>query len=142
MTASGATAGSKRRRHAAGHAAASISDDGRVIEDDPDVGPNGGPKHWTDMEKNNLFTWLLCSDEHWDAFKTKMNTVFREVSPAIFYSFPVPFWYPHESDTSNSDTTCLILQGIYSTLWRPQVLYSFEELLPPQHRDLQADPCL
>ncbi|KAI0956017.1 hypothetical protein AcV7_006531 [Taiwanofungus camphoratus] len=84
MTASGATAGSKRRRHAAGHAAASISDDGRVIEDDPDVGPNGGPKHWTDMEKNNLFTWLLCSDEHWDAFKTKMNTVFREASIQLF----------------------------------------------------------
>ncbi|KZT07661.1 uncharacterized protein LAESUDRAFT_742775 [Laetiporus sulphureus 93-53] len=52
--------------------------------DDPDVGPNGGPKHWTDSEKTSLFNWLLLHDNHWDMFRTKMNTVFRDASAQIF----------------------------------------------------------
>ncbi|KAH9926827.1 hypothetical protein B0H21DRAFT_138175 [Amylocystis lapponica] len=48
--------------------------------EEPDVGPNGGPKHWTDYEKNRLFRWMLCDDQHWDMFRSKMNTVFRDVS--------------------------------------------------------------
>ena len=47
-------------------------------KDESDVGPSGGPKHWTDDEKSKLFHWLLDSDERWEAFGTKMNTVFRE----------------------------------------------------------------
>lgn len=41
---------------------------------------NHGAKHWTDEEKTKFFVWLLGSDEHWDAFSTKMNTCFREAS--------------------------------------------------------------
>ncbi|KAI0635687.1 hypothetical protein C8Q77DRAFT_1071664 [Trametes polyzona] len=51
---------------------------------DMDVGPNGGPKHWTEDEKTRFFTWLLTSDDHWEAFRTRMNTVFRECSNELF----------------------------------------------------------
>ena len=50
-----------------------------VVKDESDVGPSGGPKHWTDEEKARLFHWMLDDDERWEAFGTKMNTVFREV---------------------------------------------------------------
>ncbi|KIP04391.1 hypothetical protein PHLGIDRAFT_195715 [Phlebiopsis gigantea 11061_1 CR5-6] len=55
-------------------------------KEDSDVGPSGGPKHWTDEEKSRLFHWLLDSDERWEAFGTKMNTVFREGSTQLFNS--------------------------------------------------------
>jgi len=58
--------------------------DGAAERDDTEVGPHGGPKHWTDSEKNSLFSWLLVHDKHWDMFKTKMNTVFRDASVQIF----------------------------------------------------------
>lgn len=48
-----------------------------------EAGPSGGPKHWTDEEKSRLFHWMLDSDERWEAFGTKMNSVFREVSALI-----------------------------------------------------------
>ncbi|PCH42284.1 hypothetical protein WOLCODRAFT_89730 [Wolfiporia cocos MD-104 SS10] len=52
--------------------------------DDSDVGPNGGPKHWTDTEKNSLFNWLMVPDKNWEMFKSKMNTVFRDAAAQIF----------------------------------------------------------
>ncbi|GBE87789.1 hypothetical protein SCP_1200130 [Sparassis crispa] len=76
---------SKRRR--APVASPGVAEERADYEkEDPDVGPNGGPKHWTDQEKTNLFTWILCNDAHWDAFNTKMNTVFRDTATAIFGS--------------------------------------------------------
>ncbi|KZT73127.1 hypothetical protein DAEQUDRAFT_743343 [Daedalea quercina L-15889] len=50
-----------------------------IERDEADLGPNGGPKHWTDSEKDSLFHWLLDSDKNWDLFRSKMNTVFRDV---------------------------------------------------------------
>ncbi|KAF9815619.1 hypothetical protein IEO21_04479 [Rhodonia placenta] len=68
---------------ASAQSAASTSRKRRILpaheRDESEVGPNGGPKHWTDAEKNSLFQWLLVHDKHWDMFRTKMNTVFREV---------------------------------------------------------------
>ena len=61
-----------------GGAGAGAGEDGEEGQD-LEVGPNGGAKHWTEEEKTRFFTWMLTSDEHWDAFKTRMNTVFREV---------------------------------------------------------------
>lgn len=66
--------GKKRRQRAA----TVVGEDGEEGQD-LDVGPNGGAKHWTDEEKSRFFTWMLSSDVHWDAFRTRMNTVFREV---------------------------------------------------------------
>lgn len=57
-----------------------------VLRDDNDVGPSGGPKHWTDEEKGRLFHWMLDDDERWEAFGTKMNTIFREGSAQLFQS--------------------------------------------------------
>lgn len=50
-----------------------------IERDEADLGPNGGPKHWTDGEKDTLFHWLLDNDKNWDMFRSKMNTVFRDV---------------------------------------------------------------
>ncbi|PIL29764.1 hypothetical protein GSI_07969 [Ganoderma sinense ZZ0214-1] len=79
--------GAKKRRQRIGASGASASavgaedgDDGQDME----VGPNGGAKHWTEEEKTRFFTWMLTSDEHWEAFKTRMNTVFRECSAELF----------------------------------------------------------
>lgn len=50
------------------------------IKEDSDLGPSGGAKHWTDEEKTRLFHWMLTDDNRWEAFGSKMNTIFREVS--------------------------------------------------------------
>ena len=70
-------AGKKRRQRVGAAGSAEDMDDGQDLE----VGPNGGAKHWTEEDKTKFFTWMLTSDEHWDAFRTRMNTVFREVRP-------------------------------------------------------------
>lgn len=72
--------GKKRRQRGGGSASAAGAggEDGEEAQD-LEVGPNGGAKHWTEEEKTRFFTWMLTSDEHWDAFRTRMNTVFREV---------------------------------------------------------------
>ena len=54
-----------------------------IERDEADLGPNGGPKHWTDNEKDTLFHWLLDNDKNWDMFRSKMNTVFRDVSMLV-----------------------------------------------------------
>ncbi|KAI1797345.1 hypothetical protein LXA43DRAFT_877996 [Ganoderma leucocontextum] len=82
-------AGAKKRRQRSGAAGASAGGGAGAGEDgedgqDLEVGPNGGAKHWTEEEKTRFFTWMLTSDEHWDAFKTRMNTVFRECSAELF----------------------------------------------------------
>ena len=75
-------AGARKRRQrtaaAGGSASAAGGEDGEDGQD-LEVGPNGGAKHWTEEEKTRFFTWMLTNDEHWEAFKTRMNTVFREV---------------------------------------------------------------
>ena len=73
--------GKKRRQRMGGGSVSAAGpgvDDGEEAQD-LEVGPNGGAKHWTEEEKTRFFTWMLTSDEHWDAFRTRMNTVFREV---------------------------------------------------------------
>ncbi|KAI0711892.1 hypothetical protein C8T65DRAFT_718005 [Cerioporus squamosus] len=80
--------GKKRRQRAAGGSASASAagaggEDGEEAQD-LEVGPNGGAKHWTEEEKTRFFTWMLTSDEHWDAFRTRMNTVFRECSNELF----------------------------------------------------------
>ena len=60
--------------------------EGEVAKDEGDVGPSGGPKHWSDEEKSRLFHWMLDNDERWEAFGTKMNTVFREVSTHVLHA--------------------------------------------------------
>ncbi|CCL98170.1 uncharacterized protein FIBRA_00164 [Fibroporia radiculosa] len=82
MSASSGAGPSRKRRQQS--VAGAHTGEGTAERDDADVGPNGGPKHWTDSEKSNLFTWLLASDKNWDMFKTKMNTVFRDASAQIF----------------------------------------------------------
>ncbi|KAI0661503.1 hypothetical protein C8Q70DRAFT_659824 [Cubamyces menziesii] len=72
----------KRRPRASGHENGAEAGEGE--SQDLDVGPNGGPKHWTEDEKSRFFTWMLTSDDHWDAFRTRMNTVFRECSNELF----------------------------------------------------------
>ncbi|RDX57558.1 hypothetical protein OH76DRAFT_1395390 [Lentinus brumalis] len=78
--------GKKRRQRAAGGSASAAGAGGEDGEEaqDLEVGPNGGAKHWTEEEKTRFFTWMLTSDEHWDAFRTRMNTVFRECSNELF----------------------------------------------------------
>ena len=49
--------------------------------EDDDVGPGGGAKHWSVEEKTRLFSWILEDDERWENFGSKMNVVFREVRP-------------------------------------------------------------
>ncbi|TBU32519.1 hypothetical protein BD311DRAFT_775168 [Dichomitus squalens] len=78
-----ADAGAKKRRARVAGAASGAGEDGEEGQD-LEVGPNGGAKHWTEEEKTRFFTWMLMSDEHWDAFKTRMNTVFRECSAELF----------------------------------------------------------
>ncbi|THH01627.1 hypothetical protein EW026_g1130 [Hermanssonia centrifuga] len=56
------------------------------MKDEPDVGPAGGAKHWTDEEKSRLFNWMLNDDDRWDQFGSKMNTIFREGSKTLFNS--------------------------------------------------------
>ncbi|KAI0749556.1 hypothetical protein C8Q80DRAFT_1100892 [Daedaleopsis nitida] len=78
--------GRKRRQRAVTASvagAAAGAEDGEEVQD-MDVGPNGGAKHWTEEEKTRFFRWMLTSDEHWDAFRTRMNTVFRECSTELF----------------------------------------------------------
>ncbi|KAI0768081.1 hypothetical protein BD413DRAFT_494060 [Trametes elegans] len=79
---SAAAEGSGRKRRF--RASASGEDGGDGDAQDLDVGPNGGPKHWTEEEKTRFFTWMLTSDDHWEAFRTRMNTVFRECSNELF----------------------------------------------------------
>ncbi|KAH9928645.1 uncharacterized protein B0H18DRAFT_953885 [Fomitopsis serialis] len=55
-----------------------------IERDEADLGPNGGPKHWTDSEKDTLFHWLLDNDKNWDMFRSKMNTVFRDAATQVF----------------------------------------------------------
>lgn len=74
---SGMSEGSVRKRRQRAPNGGDLDGDGDMH--DLDVGPNGGPKHWTEGEKTKFFTWMLTSDDHWDAFRTRMNTVFREV---------------------------------------------------------------
>ena len=38
-------------------------DDGADDDEDSHLGPNGGPKHWTSIEKSKLFDWILANDE-------------------------------------------------------------------------------
>ncbi|KAH9856481.1 hypothetical protein C2E23DRAFT_443059 [Lenzites betulinus] len=73
--------GGARKRHHARAPADGLANGG---EGDAEVGPNGGPKHWTEDEKTRFFTWMLTSDDHWEAFRTRMNTVFRECSNEVF----------------------------------------------------------
>lgn len=47
--------------------------------DEEDVGPGGGAKHWSVVEKTRLFRWILEDDERWEQFGSKMNVIFREV---------------------------------------------------------------
>lgn len=61
------------------------SDNGADLRDDYEVGPAGGAKHWTDEEKSRLFHWMLSDDERWEAFGSKMNTIFREVGVFLCY---------------------------------------------------------
>lgn len=68
---------SKKRKARAHHANA---ENGGESRDDNDVGPAGGAKHWSDEEKSRLFHWMLSDDERWEAFGSKMNTIFREVA--------------------------------------------------------------
>ncbi|RPD61113.1 hypothetical protein L227DRAFT_574736 [Lentinus tigrinus ALCF2SS1-6] len=78
--------GKKRRQRVGGGSASAagvIGEDGEEAQD-LEVGPNGGAKHWTEEEKTRFFTWMLTSEEHWDAFRTRMNTVFRECSNELF----------------------------------------------------------
>ncbi|KAL1937473.1 hypothetical protein VTO73DRAFT_13196 [Trametes versicolor] len=79
---SGMSEGSLRKRRQRVPNGGDLDGDGDMH--DLDVGPNGGPKHWTEGEKTKFFTWMLTSDDHWDAFRTRMNTVFRECSSELF----------------------------------------------------------
>ncbi|KAI0649285.1 hypothetical protein C8Q79DRAFT_949823 [Trametes meyenii] len=86
-----ASANSKRKQPDSTSEAAARKRRQRVGEDaadadgeDLNIGPNGGPKHWTEDEKTRFFTWMLTNDDHWDAFRTRMNTVFRECSSELF----------------------------------------------------------
>ena len=72
-------AGKKRRQRAGGGGGSGGGAEDADELQDLEVGPNGGAKHWTEEDKSKFFTWMLASDEHWDAFRTRMNTVFREV---------------------------------------------------------------
>ncbi|KAI0087272.1 hypothetical protein BDY19DRAFT_242177 [Irpex rosettiformis] len=56
------------------------------VKEDCDLGPSGGAKHWTDEEKTRLFHWMLTDDNRWEAFGSKMNTIFREGSAVLFSS--------------------------------------------------------
>ncbi|KAI0671577.1 hypothetical protein C8Q78DRAFT_972858 [Trametes maxima] len=75
---SASEAGARKRKQRVGEDV--VDADG----DDANIGPNGGPKHWTEDEKTRFFTWMLTNDDHWDAFRTRMNTVFRECSNELF----------------------------------------------------------
>jgi hypothetical protein len=77
--------------------------EGEGTKDDGDVGPAGGPKHWTDDEKGKLFHWLLDNDERWETFGTKMNTIYREVRlscPSIVETWSN--WYPRAPRNSST----------------------------------------
>ena len=71
--------GKKRRQRVGGAGSTEDVEDAQDLE----VGPNGGAKHWTEEDKTRFFSWMLNNDEHWDAFRTRMNTVFREVSLCV-----------------------------------------------------------
>ncbi|KAH9838396.1 uncharacterized protein C8Q71DRAFT_856352 [Rhodofomes roseus] len=80
--AAGSTTGPRKRRQ---YVPVGSGLDG-IERDEADLGPNGGPKHWTDGEKDSLFHWLLDSDKNWDMFRSKMNTVFRDAATQVFGS--------------------------------------------------------
>lgn len=67
--------------------AGAVDSELEALRDESDVGPSGGPKHWTDEEKGRLFHWMLDDDERWEAFGTKMNTIFREVRAACPHEY-------------------------------------------------------
>lgn len=75
---------SRKQRQRLSVTGAHTDTDVEIAKDESEVGPSGGPKHWTDEEKARLFHWMLDDDDRWEAFGTKMNTVFREVSNVIF----------------------------------------------------------
>ncbi|KAI0346536.1 hypothetical protein BDW22DRAFT_1425989 [Trametopsis cervina] len=72
------TPAQKKRKQRAEH--------GDGIREDTDLGPAGGAKHWTDEEKSKLFHWMLTDEDRWEAFGTKMNTIFREGASSLFNS--------------------------------------------------------
>ncbi|KAI0690621.1 hypothetical protein BC835DRAFT_1417656 [Cytidiella melzeri] len=74
------TPAAKKRKHRADNG------NGEIPKDESDIGPSGGAKHWTDEEKTRLFQWMLTDDSRWEAFGSKMNTIFREGSAALFNS--------------------------------------------------------
>lgn len=76
---------SRRQRPRLFASGAHTDTDAELMKEDSEVGPSGGPKHWTDEEKARLFHWMLDDDERWEAFGTKMNTIFREVSSISSY---------------------------------------------------------
>lgn len=58
----------------------------RADEDDEDDG-GGGAKHWSDDDKQRLFSWLMApgNDEHFNMLRSSKNNCLREVRVHSIY---------------------------------------------------------
>lgn len=129
--------GKKRRQRMGGGSVSAAGpgvDDGEEAQD-LEVGPNGGAKHWTEEEKTRFFTWMLTSDEHWDAFRTRMNTVFREVRVLRFLP-ALPLCH------CSRMLRCTLASVLERVISGKEELYGTQELLSPEPGGVQAGSCV
>lgn len=99
------------------------------IKEDSDLGPSGGAKHWTDEEKSRLFHWMLTDDNRWEAFGSKMNTIFREVGR-------------HSVVLSCTLIYDCLLPGIRGIVRLEEDVHRPQIVLSPEFRRVQADICI